>query len=317
MSGGNSGSGKPPREEAPTAMIPKGELEKDSTVIQQGPGHLLVIGGPRQGESILLNKAEMTIGRDPGSDIAILEESISRRHAQVKRGGDGQYTLSDPGSSNGTFVNGKRLETGVPVKLTKEDVIRIGKSTFLKFLPAGSKEAALLKDLGSKGLTDKLTGVANKDFLSQRIEPEFKRAKGMGLALSVVFMDLDFFKKVNDTYGHAAGDFVLVEFTRLAEKAFGRRSQHDVFARYGGEEFVLVLPGRSASEASAAAEAIRTATEAHPFVFEGKRIPVTSSLGVAQLADSDADHETLLKRADEALYKAKQSGRNRVVLSQG
>jgi len=273
---------------------------------------LIAIGGPRQGEAFEIDSAEKVIGRDPVVEISIMDASVSRKHAKISMVGDDQVSLTDLGSSNGTKVNGKPLTANLPVILTKEDVIEIG-TTFLKFLPAGEVESVLIDDLGNLGLSDKLTGIANKRRLIQVMEPEFKRARAKGTPLCVVFMDLDFFKRINDTYGHAAGDFVLVAYASLVKGSFV--GKHDLFARYGGEEFVLVLPGKSLDEAKRLSESIRAAVEAHAFIFEGKRMPVTSSVGLALLTDAVTDHDDLLKRADEALYKAKQTGRNRVVVA--
>ena len=118
---------------------------------------------------------------------------------------------------------------------------------------------------------------------------------------------------MNDGYGHDAGDYVLKEFTSLVRSAHIR--QKDIFARFGGEEFVILLGNTNAKDAADIAERIRASVNTHAFVYEGKRLPITCSLGVAELMSDMESATTLLKRADKALYEAKNSGRNRVVVS--
>jgi two-component system cell cycle response regulator len=160
---------------------------------------------------------------------------------------------------------------------------------------------------------DPLTGCFNKRYLMEALEAEFKRAKALHSDLSLLFFDIDHFKKVNDTYGHDAGDFILKEFSTLIKAGFLRPK--DVLARYGGEEFIILMGGTSGKHAMDLAEKVRAAIETHPFIYEGTRIPITTSLGVAELATGVESTQTLLKAADKALYSAKQSGRNRVVFA--
>jgi diguanylate cyclase (GGDEF)-like protein len=124
-------------------------------------------------------------------------------------------------------------------------------------------------------------------------------------------LDIDLFKKVNDTYGHDAGDEVLRVLAKVGSAA---STKMDVFARWGGEEFVAALPEKNADQARASAEKLRTTFERQDFVhtWPGNAIPFTVSIGVATRAPGERDFETILKRADQALYKAKGNGRNRV-----
>jgi diguanylate cyclase (GGDEF)-like protein len=156
-----------------------------------------------------------------------------------------------------------------------------------------------------------MTRIYNKGYLLEALEAEFKRAKALHTDFSVIFFDLDHFKNVNDTYGHDAGDFVLKEITSLIRTSHLRPK--DIFARYGGEEFVILLSNTGSKAATELAEKIRAAVETHAFVYEGKRLPVTTSLGVAELRAGIESAQTLIKSADKALYSAKTSGRNRVV----
>ena len=270
---------------------------------------LIIIRGSPQGHRFFLTQSEMTIGRDPSADITIPDQGISRKHAKILKNGK-SVKIQDLGSSNGTFVNDKKVVG--EVALSKEDMVKIGKS-ILKFLPAGELEILFYGNLDIAAHTDALTKAYNKGYLLEAFEAEFKRAKALHTDFSMIFFDLDHFKKVNDTYGHDAGDYVLRELAQLV------RSNHirpkDVFARYGGEEFVILLAQTSAQAASLLAEKIRASIESHPFTYEGKRLAITTSLGVAELTTEMESSQTLLKAADQALYHAKSGGRNRVSVS--
>jgi diguanylate cyclase (GGDEF)-like protein len=289
----------------------QGTLNKELQKAKEQDACLIIIRGTPQGHRFFLTNNEMTIGRDPSAEISISDQSVSRKHAKVTKEGN-KVRLTDLGSSNGTDVNGKRLATGDSVILAKEDMIKLGNSIF-KFLPAGELEIIFYGNLGSAAHTDPLTKIYNKGYLLEALEAEFKRHKALHNDLSLVFFDLDHFKKVNDTYGHDAGDYVLREFCALIRSLHARPK--DVFARYGGEEFVLILSNTNANTAAELAEKIRNSVETHAFIYEGKRLAVTTSLGVAELRADIESAQTLLKSADKALYQAKQSGRNRVVVA--
>jgi diguanylate cyclase (GGDEF)-like protein len=285
-------------------------LNKELQKAKEQEACLIIIRGTPQGHRYFLTQAEMTLGRDATADITVSDQSISRKHAQITKEKDGKVYLTDLGSSNGTFINDKKVAPGERMSLAKEDMIKLGNSIF-KFLPAGELEILFYGNLGSAAHTDALTKIYNKGYLQEALEAEFKRAKALHTDFSILFFDLDHFKKVNDTYGHDAGDFVLKEFTSLVRGNFIRPK--DVFARYGGEEFVVLLANTNATAAMELAEKIRAAIESHAFIYEGKRLPITTSMGVAELRSDIESAQTLLKSADKALYSAKQTGRNRVV----
>jgi len=163
--------------------------------------------------------------------------------------------------------------------------------------------------IGELAIRDELTGAFNRRFLMESLAREHSRAERLGEPFSVCVVDIDHFKSINDTFGHAAGDAVLVHFAALAPR--GLRGI-DTFGRLGGEEFLLVLPGTGREGALAAAERLRAACEAAAFpgLPEGRRVTVT--VGVATRAHGE-NVTTLLARADEALYQGKRAGRNRIV----
>lgn len=285
-------------------------LQQELAKAKEQEACLIIIRGTPQGHRFFLTQPEMTIGRDPSADISITDQSISRKHAKVLKQGD-RVVLTDLGSANGTLVNDQRIGSGDSRTLAKEDMIKMG-NTILKFLPAGELEILFYGNLGSAAHTDALTKIYNKRYLLEALDAEFKRAKALHADFSILFFDLDHFKKVNDTHGHDAGDHVLREFAQLIRT--GHLRPKDVFARYGGEEFVVLLGNTNATQALEIAERIRAAIETHPFLYEGKRLPVTTSLGVAELRTGIDTAQALMKLADQALYEAKSGGRNRVVV---
>ena len=289
----------------PTTLLQEIQRAKD-----QDPCFIIIRGKP-QGQRYFLTRDEMIIGRDPAAEVCIADEAASRKHAKLTRKDD-SVLLTDLGSANGTFLNDSRLQPSDPVSLAKEDMIRIGNSIF-KFLPAGELEIIFYGNLGAAAHTDALTRVYNKGYLLEALEAEFKRARALHTDLSIIFFDLDHFKKINDTFGHEAGDCVLKEIAEFIRGGLLR--PRDIFARYGGEEFVILLPGGNVKDTAALAERIRAAVDAHAFMYEKKRMPVTCSMGVATLLPGTESASILLKAADKAGYSSKQSGRNRVTIA--
>jgi two-component system cell cycle response regulator len=170
------------------------------------------------------------------------------------------------------------------------------------------------------GLTDVLTGMHNRRYLQSRLTEELASAQRSAKSLACLLIDIDFFKTVNDTYGHLAGDHVLRE---IAQRVESEVRGSDVSARYGGEEFALLLPATRALEAVVLAERILVAVSAQPVCLEdGKEVPMTVSIGIAEtrpqqgMEDLKSLGERLLAEADVQLYKAKTEGRNRVCLNE-
>jgi diguanylate cyclase (GGDEF)-like protein len=157
--------------------------------------------------------------------------------------------------------------------------------------------------------TDSLTGIANRRQLMERGEAEMARARRYNQPLTVVMIDLDYFKKLNDTFGHAAGDQALRQAAQVCEAAL---RDIDLISRSGGEEFVALLPQTPMAQGQEVAERLRTAIAAIDLVWGGDKIPLTASLGVAELRFGDASIDQVLARADQALYRSKADGRNRV-----
>jgi len=163
-------------------------------------------------------------------------------------------------------------------------------------------------------ITDPLTGCSNRGCLNKRLPEEIQRAGRYNRPLSIVMCDIDYFKKINDTYGHQAGDLVLKEFSKRIEDSI--RDKVDLLARYGGEEFLVTLPETDLDGALNLAERLRRFISENKFKIEAKKIKITASFGVAGF-DPDNRHgevsfDIMIKAADKYLYQAKNEGRNRV-----
>ncbi len=266
--------------------------------------------GQPLGEIIPLSMAGLSIGRAPENQLCLPEPEVSRRHARLDIAPDLETVeLRDLGSTNGVFVNGRRVhaEPG-PLRLRAEDVLRVGGHAFkLKHMDA--LERRYHQDMVSRTTLDPLTGVGNRATVLHQLESQVDLARRHGRPLSVILADLDWFKQVNDTHGHRAGDRALESFGALLHL---RLRGSDPVGRLGGDEFLIVLPETAAMMALQAAEGLRRALAEHPLRLEdGQDLKVTCSLGVAELKEGDADGGALLARADAALYGAKAGGRDR------
>lgn len=300
-------------------------MSEDKTIIAD-PGNMTMLQPPKRQKACLiqyngaktglryaLQESQTIIGREPENMIFVAEPSISRRHATVHQSGPA-FEIEDLGSLNGTFLNDVKV-VGKAV-LRDGDMIRLGTILF-KFYAHDSMEAILADKIYRIATIDAGTQIFNKKYLLDTLETEYKFAKAYKRPFSIIYYDLDFFKKVNDTYGHGGGDFVLKESASVV-KACIRKD--DVLGRYGGEEFVIALPNTDQKTAADLSERIRSAMEQHVFNIEvessngGRKIVPhrqTLSLGVSQLTPEMTSFEALLESADKKLYASKQNGRNR------
>ena len=269
--------------------------------------YLIVISGRSVGKMYKVAGAggEISIGRTPDADIFIDDDGVSRRHAKLVQTVEG-IRLVDLGSTNGTFNNGQKVDSLV---LQDGDRIQIGSTTILKFSYQDDIEEQFQKQLYDSATRDGLTGAFNKKHFAERLRSEFAFSSRHNVFLSLVLFDIDHFKKVNDTYGHLAGDEVL---RRLATVVTGQLRTEDTFARYGGEEFAIILRDTDDERAFIIAERIRRAVEANAFTYDGKTMPVTISMGISTLHGRNYPSvREMVQTADEFLYKAKRGGRNR------
>jgi diguanylate cyclase (GGDEF)-like protein len=248
----------------------------------------------------------MVIGRGSDCDIHISDFSVSRRHARVELGTDGYYAV-DLQSTNGTFVNDA---PGARCKLKDGDYLRVGNCIY-RFLAGGNIEAEYHEEIYRLTIIDALTEIHNKRYLMEYLDRELARSARYHRPLTLVVIDIDRFKAINDEYGHLGGDFALREMASCIKSVIRKE---ELFARYGGEEFVIVLPETTREGALKLCERVRTLVESHDFQFENKSFKVTISLGAATTkGDESLTPLELIRQADEKLYQAKRAGRNRVV----
>ncbi|MCB9092301.1 MAG: GGDEF domain-containing protein [Halobacteriovoraceae bacterium] len=279
------------------------------------PACLLVVGGELNGTLFDLIPGKMSVGRSPSNTVSLEFQGISRHHFEIDTTPHGEETRSkiiDLGSSNGTFVNNARIAESMVLK--KNDIIKIGTIAF-KYLPKGDPERLTYDKLHEDANTDGLTKCFNKTFFNNALDLEVKKSKVTGDPLSLIIFDLDYFKKLNDKYGHDAGDFVLKEMANII-RAHGIR-EGDIFARYGGEEFVVLLPRTNLKHSFEIAERLRRMIEGHSFIYETQKLPVTASIGVADYRQGIHCGTDLFKRADQAVYASKEGGRNQVNFYKG
>ncbi|MDQ3035246.1 MAG: GGDEF domain-containing protein [Myxococcota bacterium] len=288
-----------------TRVTPLEELKIGS---RAGCDCLVVIysSDPRQfGKRYVLEKDTLTIGRGQENVIVLDNDSVSRRHCRIERRNTFWYVV-DLESTNGTYVNDDLVKE---YQLRRGDQVKVG-DTIMKYLSGADVEAQYHETIYRMTIVDGLTGAHNKRYLLETLEREIPRSRRHARALAAVMFDIDHFKKINDTYGHLAGDYVLKEIATLVKS---RLRPDDIFARYGGEEFCALLPETPVAGAGAIAEDLRRRIAERRFVFETEAIPVTVSLGAAELG-SEMDVTGFLKAADEKLYEAKRGGRNRVCI---
>lgn len=275
-------------------------------VVDPGTGEecLVQIYGERLGHKYDLRDS-LLVGRGDECDIVLQTDSVSRKHCLFERTGGG-VRVKDLDSTNGTYVNDASVGQS---SLRHGDLVKIG-DTIFKYLAAGNVEAAYHEEIYKMTIMDGLTGVHNRRYLQEFLEREVARASRHARPLSFVIFDLDKFKDVNDNFGHLTGDYVL---SQTADLVRNRIRREEVFGRYGGEEFCAILPETPLAGGIDFAEWFRKTVEGHKYMFDGDHIPVTLSAGVASMGPSIDDWATLVERADAALYRAKKSGRNRVV----
>jgi diguanylate cyclase (GGDEF)-like protein len=270
------------------------------------PCLLLVYAGtmdsPEVGCRFDLVGEELIIGRSSDADIQIDRESVSRRHARLGRL-DGDWAVSDLQSTNGTYVNDEQVRERA---LSDGDYLKIGNAIF-RFFSGPSIVSAVHEELYRIAVICELTQACNRRYFIELLEREVARAQHYSRTLSLVVLDIDHLKQVNDNHGHLTGDAVIKE---LARRTLLRIDRFEVLCRYEGDQFLLLLPECDTAQAQLRAEELRQAICSEPVRSDGELIRVTVSAGVATLS-TEADAAALIRVTQEAAQRAKKLGRNR------
>lgn len=300
--GGTYVAGSITSEESSTRVIRRMDLDQ----LEDSVATLLVISGHCRGEIHTL-ETKLTLGRGAECDIVIPDDGISREHCRFVRVPAG-VAVEDLGSTNGTWVGRQRIRKRT--HLPNGARVRLGAGTILRFALQTEVDRAYYEDLRAAAVRDPLTGLYNKRHLHERLPVELAYSARHGEPLALVIVDLDRFKQINDGYGHAAGDVILAGVGQILASC---TRTEDVVSRFGGDEFVILARNTTVEGARELAERVRRAVKRAEFAHEGRRIPVTLSVGVAATAGEPTDSaEALFGAADAALYEVKARGRDGV-----
>ncbi len=284
------------------------EVDEPHDSVARGPKSeavLTVLRGQNPGVLYTLEGSGAVIGRSPDVAVTIPDDTLSRQHARIQRLGNA-YAIEDLDSTNGTFVDGERVRSARAL----EDGCRIslGSRTVLHFRLHDAVELEAARQTQALTVRDPLTGAFNRRHLQERLASEAAFARRHGAHLSLLLLDIDHFKQINDVHGHTAGDTAL---RALSQALAALARAEDVLARYGGEEFALVVRGIDHSGSLMLAERMRKIAAEQRVKTDAGAIAFTVSVGVAHCAaGKNCDAQRLFEAADRALYAAKDAGRN-------
>ncbi|MBI2897375.1 MAG: GGDEF domain-containing protein [Deltaproteobacteria bacterium] len=275
---------------------------------QSGPPQkiplLLVIAGERVGTRCRLS-SPVIAGRDPTADLPLRDAGVSWHHARFEHREDGSTVVQDMGSTNGTFLDGTRVQEAL---LDDGDQIRLG-TTVLKFELVDPVEEGFHAALDKMLNQDDLTGLLHKRRFDAEASLLVEAAVSQEKNLALLVMDLDGVKAINDAHGHHFGAYTISQAGILIGDVIGSRG---IATRFGGDEFAAILPDADGRAAVDVAHQILAAVAAHTFEIEGVVLHPGISIGVAVLPQDGRTVDELTRHADSALYRAKAGGRHRV-----
>jgi diguanylate cyclase (GGDEF)-like protein len=275
------------------------------------PLYFIMISGGIPGAMLQLSASGTRIGRSVDNALQLPDASISRYHAFLGQDEEGQVRLTDLGSTNGTYLNGRRLPPRTPAPVRDGDRVQFGSSIVVKFVRPDPSEERFQREMFERTVRDSLTGLYNRGYFLGQVGPLGDRGALRGLGLAVFMIDIDHFKRINDTHGHETGDQVLREVAGVLRQSM---RGDDLIARFGGEEFVAALPVSAPDQAAERAERIRASLAARRLLVGGRPLRVTVSIGVAYTPPGrQRSVPAMLAAADQGLYQAKNAGRDRVV----
>ena len=271
---------------------------------------LIQLTGVDAGRTVPLPLGSVIIGRGSDVGLRLEDDAVSRRHCELVSTVGGTTSVRDLGSTNGTRRNG--LPVGPdPVPLTEGDRLHVGSGVVFKFTVQHPLEAELQHSLYRSAVRDALTGLFNRRYILDRLEQELAWSVRHRRPLSVAMLDIDHFKRVNDTWGHPAGDRVLQSVASTLLRLVRRE---DIVGRIGGEEFLVVLREASVESGLVVARRIRGRIATQAVDVGATRLEVTASVGLASTEEPALNSvAALVEAADRRLYTAKNTGRNRVV----
>jgi diguanylate cyclase (GGDEF)-like protein len=291
-----------------TVKLNVDEVRESIARAQRKQAALVVLQGSESeiGTHVMLDRA-VTIGRDPKTELPLQDEGISRRHCRIAFDKEkSAFFIEDLGSTNGTLLNGKRLQA--PKKLEAGDRIYLG-ACVVKFTYSDALEVGYHAQMDVLVGTDDLTGLIAKRRFDAAYVRAVEEARRMRAPLAVMMLDLDGLKLINDTHGHPVGAHTIAEVGKLIGQVV---SPHGAACRFGGDEFAAFLPNLGKRDGAKVGETIRACVAGHRFEKDGVVVRPTISIGVSAYPEDGATAELLLRHADEALYRAKKTGRDRV-----
>ncbi len=265
---------------------------------------LITLRGPEQGSILPLAQGPQVLGRDPDCQLVLGGRGVSRRHLKLTVEGD-HVSFEDLGSTNGVYLNNEPVKNG---SLSFGDTLSVGPEVLLRLDRPGEEVKQFFRVLRRNATLDSLTGLFNRRAFLRRLNEEREAARRHRYDCCLALVDVDHFKQINDNHGHPTGDAVLVELARRLVQSV--RSE-DVVGRWGGEEFIIFIRYADLDGARGMMERIRLAVAEKPFETPSGPLNVTLSAGITSLRPEHALTRAI-ENADEALYEAKNSGRNQV-----
>lgn len=270
--------------------------------------YIIVVSGANAGEIFRVGRGGAMIGRTREADIRLLDEGVSRRHAEI-RADQGRLFIDDLSSRNGITCNGRKVSQR---ELADGDRIGLGRSAMLQVTFSAQLDELFRKKSLDSSLQDELTKTFNRRYFTDRLESELRFANRHEVPLALLLLDIDHFSELNQAHGRAAGDRLLEQLADVLQKNV---RNEDVFARVGGEEFAVISRAIAHENASLLAERLRQLVEDLEVEHEGARLAVTISVGVAAYPEVAANAGTeLVAAADRAVRRAKEQGRNRIAI---
>jgi len=287
------------------------EIVREKIPKQQGQQkfYLIIVYGDNVGKIYPLDKKTITIGRSDEFDIQLPDSSCSREQAIIEFNDNNKPVLKDMDSTNGTFVNGSKI---TEINIEDGDKIMFGVSSVFKFAIQDSLEAEFQMNLYESSINDHLTGAFNKKYFLDTLSKEFSYSLRHNSSLGLLMLDIDFFKKINDTYGHIVGDIVLKEVVKRIENNL---RNEDILCRYGGDEFAVIFRDFKSGFVKITAERIRLFFDGKSINCKDHKVNISVSIGTATLdSENIATPEDMIEIADANLYQAKHSGGNCIVI---